>query len=168
MKHNNALVSNHFNKGSMKYKLHFNQPSKKRIRRQLREQKAKKQYPIPLCKLQPVIRQSTQRHNHKIRLGRGFTENEIKEAGIKFKYALAIGIKFDKRRTDRNMETFERNVNRLKEYVANVKTYKNKKEARDDNAQSFKGIIMPVRNEKPKTQFINISEIDNFSQQFAE
>lgn len=145
----------------------FNQPAQKRKRRQLREIKAKKQFPMPLEKLAPVIRQPTQRHNHKIRLGRGFTEEEIKKAGLEFKYALAIGIKYDKRRKDRNMETFDRNVNRIKDYVANVKVYKNRREAKADNASSYKGIIFPVKNERPKTQFINISELDRFAQQFT-
>lgn len=163
MKHNNALISNHFNKGSMKYKLWFNQPIQKQKRKTLRNEKAKKQFPMPLQKLLPVIRQPTQRHNHKIRLGRGFTEEEIKTAGLDFKYALAIGIKFDKRRKDRNTETFNRNVERIKEYVAGVKVYKNKKEAKADNATSYKSIILPVKNEKPKTQFINLNEIANFS-----
>ncbi|KRH94129.1 60S Ribosomal protein L13 [Pseudoloma neurophilia] len=167
MKHNNALTSNHFNKNSMKYKMWFNQPAQKQKRKIIRDKKAKAQFPMPLQKLAPVIRQPTQRHNHKLRLGRGFTEEEIKGAGLEFKYALAIGIKFDKRRKDRNMETFDRNVNRIKEYVAGVKVYKNRKEAREDQATSFKGVIMPVKNEKPRTKFINVSEIESFVKSFS-
>merc|ERR1712146_511810 len=151
MKRNNALTSNHFNKNSMKYKLHFNQPAQKLKRKQLRCRKMSRSFPMPINKLLPVIRQPTQLHNYKVRLGRGYTMEEISAAGLKMSYALAIGIKFDKRRKDRNMETFNNNVNRLKEYIASVKVYKNKKEAREDGAKSYRGVIMPVRNEKPKT-----------------
>merc|ERR1712025_463974 len=166
VKHNNALISNHFNKNSMKYKLHFNQPAQKLKRKQVRARKSSKSFPMPIKKFAPVIRQSTQLHNYKVRLGRGFTFEEIKAAGLKFNYALAIGIKFDKRRKDRNMETVNKNVERLKEYVANIKVYKNRKEAREDGAKSFKGVIMPVRNEKPKTQYIDIAGIEAFAQKF--
>lgn len=166
MKHNNALTSNHYNKGSMKFKMWFNQPAKKMKRRELRCKKAKEQYPTPVQKLMPVVRQPTQRHNYKIRLGRGFTEQEIAASGAEIKFAMSVGVKVDKRRKDRNMETYERNVERLKEYLRNIKVYKNRKEARDENAISFKGIIMPVKNEKPVTKFIGVNDIDSFVETF--
>lgn len=166
MKHNNALVSNHFNKGSMKFKMWFNQPAKGLKRRNARREKAKKQYPIPVKKLLPVVRQPTQRYNYKVRLGRGFTEQEIVGAGVELKYAMSIGVKIDKRRKDRNMETYERNVERLKEYLGHVKVYKNAKEAREDNATSFRGTIMPVKNEKPVTKFINVADINSYVEAF--
>merc|ERR1712055_645219 len=149
MKHNNALISNHFNKNSMKYKVWFKQPAQKLKRKQVRAQKASKSFPMPIKKFAPIIRQSTQLHNYKQRLGRGFTEQEIKGAGLEFKYALAVGIKFDRRRKDRNMETFNQNVQRLQEYMTNIKVYKNRKEAREDDAKSFKGKIMPLKHSKP-------------------
>lgn len=150
----------------MKYKLWFNQPARKQKRQNLREQKSKKQFPIPLKKLQPIIRQSTQRHNHKLRIGKGFTENEIKESGISFLDAISMGIKFDKRRKDRNKETFDRNIERLKLYLKDVKTFKNRKEAKLANATSFKGIILPLEKKKIKTEFIDVREIENFAKQY--
>ncbi|ELQ74767.1 60S Ribosomal protein L13 [Trachipleistophora hominis] len=166
MKHNNALVSNHFNKGSMKFKTWFDQPAKRQKRRAARREKAKKRYPIPVKKLLPVVRQPTQRHNYRVRLGRGFTEQEIVGAGIEVRYAMSIGVKVDKRRKDRNTETYERNVERLKEYLKHVKVYKNAKEAREDNAKSFIGTIMPVKNEKPVTKFVNVADINSYVEAF--
>lgn len=167
MKHNNALMSNHFNKNAMKYKMWFNQPARALKRRNTRNEKARKQYPIPVKKLLPVVRQPTQRYNHKVRLGRGFTKEEISAAGVELVHAMKVGIKFDKRRKDRNTETFNRNVERIKEYLSHIKIYKTRKDARDDGAVSFKGIIMPVRNEKPVTKFISVGEINEFVENFS-
>jgi len=52
----------------------------------------------------------------KLRLGRGFTLAELKEAKIAPKLARTIGISVDHRRRNRCTESLQENVNRLKLY----------------------------------------------------
>ena len=56
----------------------------------------------------------------KTRYGRGFTLDEIKNAGLNPKYARSIGIAVDHRRQDMSLETRELNVKRLKSYLAKL------------------------------------------------
>jgi large subunit ribosomal protein L13e len=63
---------------------------------------------------------STLQYNSKIKLGRGFTLEELKEAGINRKLAPTIGITVDHRRTNKSVESLTRNVERLKEYKARL------------------------------------------------
>ena len=52
----------------------------------------------------------------KNRSGRGFTYDELKEAGFKRKEALSLGVPIDHRRKNRSEEGFKRNVERLQDY----------------------------------------------------
>merc|ERR1719326_1356293 len=52
----------------------------------------------------------------KLRLGRGFTLAELREAKIAPKLARTIGISVDHRRRNRSTESLQENVNRLKLY----------------------------------------------------
>jgi len=52
----------------------------------------------------------------KVRLGKGFTLDELKEAKIPVKFARTIGIAVDARRRNRCTESLQENVNRLKLY----------------------------------------------------
>ncbi|KAJ1345955.1 hypothetical protein KIN20_000598 [Parelaphostrongylus tenuis] len=63
-----------------------------------------------------VVRCPTQRYNRKVRLGRGFTLDELKAVGIGKREARTIGIAVDYRRTNRSLESLQANVERLKEY----------------------------------------------------
>merc|ERR1711978_439149 len=58
--------------------------------------------------------------NLKQRLGRGFTLEELKAVGLKKASAHAIGIAVDHRRRNRSIESLQTNVQRLKEYQANM------------------------------------------------
>jgi large subunit ribosomal protein L13e len=51
----------------------------------------------------------------KKRIGRGFSINELKEAGVKIDEARKIGIYIDFRRKSKNME----NIEKLKEIIKN-------------------------------------------------
>ena len=71
-----------------------------------REKKAKAIFPRPTAgALRPVVRPPTQRYNFKTRLGRGFTLEELKAAGIPKKLAPTIGIAVDHRRRNRSEES---------------------------------------------------------------
>ena len=52
----------------------------------------------------------------RVRAGRGFTLEELKTAGINAKEAGNIGIAVDHRRRNKNVETLQANVARLKAY----------------------------------------------------
>jgi large subunit ribosomal protein L13e len=95
----------------------FNQPGKKKSRRLARAAKAKAIGPRPLDgPLRPIVHCATQRHNRRVRAGRGFTLNELREAGINKKEARNIGIAVDHRRKNRSVQAFQDNVERLKDY----------------------------------------------------
>ena len=101
-----------------KVRTFFNQPAKKLKRRQARSAKAKKLGPNPTHLLRPVVRGQTRRYNNKQKLGRGFTLEELKKAGvIGVNYARSLGIVVDLRRKDCNEETLKVNADRLKEYL---------------------------------------------------
>ena len=79
VKHNNLLPNQHFRKD---WKSHvrtwFDQPGKKKSRRVARVKRALKVAPRPLDTLKPSVRCPTLKYNTKLRLGRGFTLEELK------------------------------------------------------------------------------------------
>ena len=104
-----------------KVKTWYNQPGRKKRRRLLRRIKARNVAPNPTHKLRPVVRGQTNKYNTKIKLGRGFTEKELKEAGIKgLAYARSLGIAVDLRRKDTSKETLDLNAGRIKEYLSRM------------------------------------------------
>jgi len=118
VKHNNVLVNNHFRKRwADRVKTWFNLPARKAIRRRNRKVKAARVFPRPVSgNLRPIVHCPTQKYNMRIRSGRGFTIGELKAAGIAPCNAIGLGISVDKRRQDRNRETLNANVQRLKLY----------------------------------------------------
>ena len=121
IRHNNIIANNHFHKHwTRRVKTWFNQPARKARRHQNRVQKAKAVAPAPKNKLQPVVRCPTFKYNTKQRLGRGFTADELKAAGMSKAQAVAFGIYVDKRRRNKSTEGLQENVQRLKQYQANL------------------------------------------------
>lgn len=129
----NRVVPNaHFHKDWQRYvKTWFDQPARKKRRHQKRVEKARRIAPRPLKKLRPVVRCPTARFNMRQRIGRGFTIDELKSAGISPKVAQTIGIAVDKRRKNRSLESLQLNVQRLKEYQSKL-------------------ILFPINRRKPK------------------
>merc|ERR1711939_134994 len=118
IKHNNAIPRNHFRKDwQRRVKTHFNQPGRKQRRKQARIAKAARCAPRPVDKLRPIVRYPTIKYNMKVRAGRGFSLDEIKEAGLGRDYAKSVGIAVDHRRRNKNVDGFKANVVRLKEYL---------------------------------------------------
>merc|ERR1712060_192675 len=70
--------------------------------------------------LRPVVHPPTQRYNMKLRLGKGFTLEELREAKIPKKLAKTIGIAVDHRRRNRCQESLQENVERLKLYKSKL------------------------------------------------
>ena len=129
VRHNNMLPNVHLGKDwQEKVKTWFNQPGRKHRRQLKRAAKAAKVAPNPTHTLKPIVRGQTNKYNNKIRLGRGFTKEELKKAGIlSLNYARSIGIAIDLRRKDTSNENQTANVNRIKEYLAKMILYPRKK-----------------------------------------
>jgi large subunit ribosomal protein L13e len=133
-----------------------------------RAEKAAKVFPRPTAgSLKPIVRGQTVKYNTKTRLGRGFTLEELKEAGIPLKFAPTIGIAVDHRRKNRSLEGLQANVNRLKAYRSNVvifprnakkpKAFEASLEAAKNVAQLKAKAVMPVVAEKPALEFVKIT-----------
>ena len=100
VRHNNMIHNVHLKfDWQNKVKIWYNQPGRKHRRRVLRNKKAALSSPNPTHKLRPIVRGQTNKYNTKIKLGRGFTVKELKEAGIHgLFYARSLGIAIDLRR----------------------------------------------------------------------
>merc|ERR1711934_1350384 len=114
---NRVLPNAHFRKRKTWAKLAktwFNQPAKKVARRSAR---AAAVAPRPVAgSFRSVVQCPTFRYNAKARVGRGFSYEELKGAGLSATEAKQIGICVDTRRRNKSAENLSRNVQRLKEY----------------------------------------------------
>jgi large subunit ribosomal protein L13e len=103
VKHNNQLVNNHFRKAwDRRVRTWFNQPGRKQRRRAHRVEKAAAIFPRPSGLLRPVVHCPTQKYNAKQRIGRGFTHEELKAAGLTKLTARGLGVSVDHRRRNQN------------------------------------------------------------------
>ncbi|GAA5857157.1 hypothetical protein JCM9279_007628 [Rhodotorula babjevae] len=124
---NNVLHRNHFRKDwQSRVKTWFDQPGKKHSRRVARQAKAAKAGLRPVELLRPAVRAPTVRYNRKLRAGRGFTKAELKQAGVRSKEALSIGIPVDHRRRNKSEESLKLNVERLEAYKARLVVFPKK------------------------------------------
>ncbi|KAI9284321.1 50S ribosomal protein L13e [Umbelopsis sp. AD052] len=153
LKHNNQLPNQHFRKDwQRRVKTWFDQPGRKKSRRIARIQKAASIAPRPVDGLlRPAVRCPTIKYNTKLRAGRGFTLEELKEAGVSRKLALTIGISVDHRRRNKSQESLELNVQRLKAYQAKLIIFPRKAgkpkngDATDVSGVSqLKGAVLPI------------------------
>jgi large subunit ribosomal protein L13e len=156
---NRVLPNAHFRKRKTWAKLAktwFNQPAKKVARRQARAAKAVAVAPRPLAgALRPVVQCPTFRYNAKARVGRGFTYDEVKGAGMNAVEAVQLGICIDKRRKNKSAENLQRNVQRLKEYRQKLVVLK--KGAATDVEQNIARKVMPVTNAVGKVESAKIT-----------
>lgn len=168
VKHNNQVPNIHCHKkycessrGPLKVKLSLNQASRKKSRRLARAKKAAALAPAPLQKLRPVVHCPTQKYSARTRLGRGFTLEELKVAGLNPKYAQTIGIAVDHRRTNKSQESLDLNVARLTAYKANLVILKKGEDA--SGLAQFKGTIQPIDHSKPAIEMQDVTdELKNF------
>jgi len=154
-KGNNAIPGEHFHKDWQRYaRTWFNQPARKARRHLKRVKKARAIMPRPVGgALRPMVRCPTFKYNTKVRIGRGFTIDELKAAGINKRVARTIGIAVDYRRRNKAVESLQLNVQRLKEYRAKLILFPKKlgKPKKGDSteeelklATQLKGTVMPV------------------------
>jgi len=169
VKHNNILPNQHYHKvwagnhcvvpHGIRPRVNFNQPARKHMRRLARKAKAAAIAPRPLARfLRPVVHCQTAKYKSKVRTGRGFTLEELKEAGIPKKLAPTIGIAVDHRRTNLSVEGLQANVQRLKAYKSKLIVFPRKSNNKPKNGDSsaaetstatqLTGTIMPVSNDQ--------------------
>merc|ERR1712137_201412 len=145
MKGNQQIPNVHFHKEwQERVRTWFNQPSKKIARRKARAAKAAKVFPRPVSgALRPVVQCPTARYKARARLGRGFTLEELKEAGF--------------------------NVQRLKEYQSRLVVFpKNVKKPKTGDATEeernavvqHRGVVMPISRAEEPLEFRAITEDD--------
>jgi len=155
-KRNNMIPNGHFHKDWQRYvKTWFNQPMRKKRRHVTRVKKARLIAPRPAAgPVRPIVRCPTFRYHTKQRLGRGFSLEELKAAGIHRKEARTIGISVDYRRRNKSVEGLQQNVQRLKVYKTKLILFPrklNKPKKGDATAEEIKmatqlkGVIMPVK-----------------------
>jgi len=85
---NGMIFNSHFHKHwQNNVKTWFNQPLRKQRRHKNRVEKAQRVAPRPVNRLRPIVHCSTVKYNVKQRLGRGFTHEELKQAGLNMKEA---------------------------------------------------------------------------------
>jgi len=157
VKHNNVIPNIHCKKkylassrGPLKVKLNLNQASKKKSRRLARRSKAAAIAPRPLQLLRPAVHCQTQRYSSKVRLGRGFTLDELKGADLTAAYARTVGIAVDYRRTNKSKESLERNIKRLEEYKSKLIVFPKGEDS--SSAAQISGDIMPIV--KPASEIV--------------
>jgi len=171
-KRNDRIPKNHFKKEWQdKVKTWFDQPAKKVNRRLARASKAAAVFPKPVQgALRPVVHPPTRKYNMKVKLGRGFTLEELKEAGINRHLALSIGVAVDHRRTNKSEKSFRVNVQRLKEYKSklvlfpvNQKKPKTGEATKEEQAkvQQQTGTLLPIVERAARVETINKSEVDS-------
>ena len=153
VKHNNVIPNIHCHKkylqssrGPLKVRLSLNQATRKKSRRLARAARAAKLAPRPLEKLRPVVHCPTQKYNAKVRLGRGFTVEELRAAGLTPQYARTVGIAVDLRRGNKSNESLQTNVARLEEYKKNLVVWTKKSKPSEAPAQVL-GTIQPIAKE---------------------
>lgn len=168
IKHNNIVPNVHFRKWWQKYvRTWFNQAGRKKTRRTARAKKVEKMSPRPIGLLRPAVHPATVRYNFKLRVGRGFTLQELRAAKIAPAKAKSIGICVDHRRHNHCQESLDLNVARLAEYKSKLMILprKNKPrkgdstraEVKDAKATTCKEII-PIVNEGKRTKAMVITD----------
>jgi large subunit ribosomal protein L13e len=148
-----------------------NQAARKHRRRENRLAKAQAVFPRPVNGLlRPVVHCQTIRYNSKKRAGKGFTLEELKEAGINRREARGVGISVDYRRKNRSEQSLRENVARLAAYKANLivfpKKQNRKKPAATDSskaeqgkAEQVIGDVMPIVKPKPTIVPYKITQV---------
>merc|ERR1712048_1178111 len=117
----------HGRKNRVMMRTWLDQAGRKKRRSNNRKAKVAKLFPRPAAGLlRPVVHPPTQRYNMKLRLGKGFTLDELRAAKIPVKRALTIGISVDHRRRNRCAESLQANVDRLKLYISKLRIFPKK------------------------------------------
>merc|ERR1712228_728977 len=120
----------------------------------------------------PVVACPTYKYNLKQRAGRGFTLEELKQAGLSKKFAQTVGISVDHRRRNKSVESLQLNAQRLKEYKSKLILFPlNAKKPRKGDATAeevskasqLAGAIMPLKPVVKRSRAMEVTdEMKNF------
>jgi len=167
-KGNNVIPNIHYKK-EWHVKTWFNQPARKLRRRLARKEKATRVFPRPVSgPVRPLVHGQTQKYNAKVKIGRGFSLEELREVGVSRFQALSIGIAVDYRRRNKSDQSFRSNVQRLKEYKSKLVLFPRhpkkpiKGEASKDETSKvaqLTGDVLPVRHGAPRVRAAKISDV---------
>jgi len=175
---NNVIPNGHFHKDWQGLvKTWFDQAARKKRRREARNSKATAVFPRPVSgAIRPVVHPPTLRYNLKARLGRGFTLEEVKGAGINRREALSLGIAVDHRRRNKSDKSYGTNVQRLKEYKSKLvlfprkdpkKPKKGEASIEEQQKAAQQGTVLPIRQRQAKLQVLKLSEVDTKQSAYA-
>jgi len=167
-KGNNIIPNVHYKK-EWHVKTWFNQPARKLRRRLARKEKAARVFPRPVSgPVRPLVHGQTRRYSAKVKIGRGFTLEELRAVGISRFQALSIGIAVDHRRRNKSEQSLRTNVQRLKEYKSKLVLFPRhpKKPLKGEASQEettkvaqLSGEVLPVRHGAHKIQSAKVSEV---------
>ena len=177
-KGNNMIPNAHFHKKWYDHvQTWFDQPGRKKSRRIARQAKAVKIAPRPVAGLlRPAVHCPTQQYNRKLRAGRGFTLEELKEAGIRRKEALSIGISVDHRRRNKSVESLQLNTQRLTLYKSKLIVFPRhaKKPKKGDStaeevktAAQLQGPLLPITQESKRVKARVITDAERAKSAYA-
>merc|ERR1712093_952912 len=116
--------------------------------------------------LRPVVHSQTIKYNS-MRIGYGFTHEELQAAGINDKLAPTIGIAVDGRRNTRGNKSLTENVARLNNYLSKLAPSKYKpSKPRSDSDKALqreeliqaKGVTIPIKSTKTQAEFLTLTE----------
>jgi large subunit ribosomal protein L13e len=173
-KHNNIIPNVHLHKGWERFvRTWFDQAARKKTRRINRARKAARVFPRPVKgPLRPIVHSQTVKYNRKKRMGRGFTHEELKLAGINRREARGIGICVDHRRTNLSEKTLQENAQRLRTYKAKLVVFprnplKPKKgeatKAQRKSLRQHRRTLIPIKKEMPKITYHRITQRERTS-----
>ena len=177
-KGNNVIPNGHFHKKWFDLiQTWFDQPGRKKSRRLARQEKATRIAPRPVAgPLRPAVHCQTQQYNRKLRAGRGFTLEELKEAGIRRKEALSLGVAVDHRRRNKSLESLQLNAQRLKLYKSKLIVFprKAKKPKKGDStpaevatAAQLQGPLLPISQEPKRVKARKITDEERKKSAYA-
>jgi len=113
VRHNNRVPASHSRKKwAFLVATSFKQAGRKTRRHKIRAEK--NAYVFPRSSVtRPIVCGRTTGHTRLKKLGRGFTYDELKSAGIRAEFADSIGVALDHRRINRSLATLKLNTSRL-------------------------------------------------------
>lgn len=171
VRNNHVISKNHFKKKNWndRLKLQLNTVFRKRRRNLKRQRKATSMAPRPAGgPIRPLVQCSSIRYNTKTRYGRGFSLAEIARAGLNQNFARSIGVAVDHRRRNKSYEVLQRNVQRLKEYLAKLVLFpKNSKKIVEfeSSAENYRncgqlmGKVMPKMKPKKLARAASVASV---------
>ena len=178
-KGNDVIPNAHFHKDwQNRVKTWFNQPARKQRRRAARAAKAARIAPRPAQgPLRPAVHAPTIKYNARVREGRGFTLEELKEAGVRNqRYARSIGISVDHRRKNRSADSLRVNAQRLKEYLQRLSVHprRGRKAAKGEataeevsKAVQLQGPIAPIAKQVGRVRARKITDEERSTSVYA-